>query len=134
MAQVRARQVFTPMPGVGQQAAVLAVPRLDRFAGRVVPNARSRVNVRSGELRDSIGHTPARAVGTQARTEVFARAKHAIYVELGSRPHEIRPRRAKALRFTIGTRVVFAKRVWHPGTAPTRFLSGAVNEELSRGI
>lgn len=134
MGQVRARMVFTPPPGTAQQAATLAVPRLDRFAGRVVPNARGRVNVRSGELRDSIGHTPARAVGTQARTEVFARAEHAIWIHEGTRPHEIRPRRAKALRFTIGTRVVFARRVWHPGTTANPFLRDAIREELNHGL
>lgn len=134
MGQVRARQVFTPIPGVGERAAVLAVPRLDRFTERAVFNAKERVNVRSGSLRESIGRTPARAVGTKAVADVFARVEHAIYVEMGTRPHEIRARRAKALRFWWRGRIVFRQRVWHPGTTGTKFLSGAVTEELRRGL
>jgi hypothetical protein len=39
----------------------------------------------------------------------------ANYQEYGTRPHVIRPRRAKALRFVVGGRVVFAAKVNHPG-------------------
>ncbi|MEU7093033.1 hypothetical protein [Kitasatospora aureofaciens] len=46
----------------------------------------------------------------------------------GTRPHIIRPRRAKALRFEIGARVVFARLVHHPGTRPNNFLVRALRE------
>jgi hypothetical protein len=36
-------------------------------------------------------------------------APYAAVVEFGSRPHTIRPRRAKALRFEVGGHVVFAR-------------------------
>ncbi|MDN3056844.1 hypothetical protein PH213_20280 [Streptomyces sp. SRF1] len=48
------------------------------------------------------------------------------YVLNGTRPHLIRPRRAKALRFKLGGRVVFAKLVRHPGTKPNDFLGKAL--------
>lgn len=41
----------------------------------------------------------------------------AQYLEYGTRPHRIVPRNAKALRFEIGSRIVFAKSVNHPGTS-----------------
>lgn len=41
----------------------------------------------------------------------------------GSRAHEIRPRRAKVLRFVQNGRVRYAHRVWHPGTKPNRYLT-----------
>ncbi|MDH6489676.1 hypothetical protein [Streptomyces sp. SAI-127] len=51
----------------------------------------------------------------------------------GTRPHIIRPRRAKgrnnrpaALRFEVGGDVVFAKLVRHPGTRPNPFLQRAL--------
>ncbi len=44
----------------------------------------------------------------------------------GARPHIIRPRRAKALRFVIGGRVVFARKVNHPGSVGTQFLRNAL--------
>ncbi|MFF1964315.1 hypothetical protein ACFVW5_11985 [Streptomyces sp. NPDC058232] len=46
----------------------------------------------------------------------------------GARPHIIRPRRAKALRFEVGGRVVYAAYVRHPGTKPNNFLKRALRE------
>lgn len=47
--------------------------------------------------------------------------KYAGYVEYGTRPHIIRPRRRRALRFRVGGAVVFARRVNHPGTKPYKY-------------
>jgi hypothetical protein len=49
-----------------------------------------------------------------------------IYVIKGTRPHIIRPVRAKALRFMVGGRVVYARIVRHPGNAPNDFLTRAL--------
>lgn len=38
------------------------------------------------------------------------------FLDEGVKPHVIRPRRAKVLRFVVGGKVVFARRVMHPGT------------------
>lgn len=52
----------------------------------------------------------------------------AVYEHDGTRPHIIRPRNRKALRFPAsgsrpgGVAVVFAKQVRHPGTTGSRFL------------
>lgn len=46
----------------------------------------------------------------------------AHYVMNGTKPHEIRPRNKKVLRFTVGGTVVYARRVDHPGTKPNPFL------------
>ena len=50
------------------------------------------------------------------------------YVLDGTRPHIIRPRRARALRFDLGGRTVFAAVVHHPGTRPNNFLLRALRE------
>ncbi|MFC8466008.1 hypothetical protein [Streptomyces sp. NPDC057250] len=44
----------------------------------------------------------------------------------GTRPHLIRPRRKKALRFQAGGGVVFAKLVRHPGTKANNYLLRAL--------
>lgn len=49
-----------------------------------------------------------------------------IFVLKGTRPHLIRPRRAKALRFDVGGTTVFAKLVHHPGTRPNDFMARAL--------
>lgn len=53
-----------------------------------------------------------------------------LFVLNGTRPHIIRPRRAKALRFEVDGQVVCLKIVRHPGTSrttswPAHFASGA---------
>lgn len=54
-------------------------------------------------------------------------APQAWFLEYGTRPHKIRPKRAKALRF-IGRsgQPVFAKEVNHPGTKADPFMGPAV--------
>ena len=42
-------------------------------------------------------------------------APHALFVHWGTRPHEIRPRRRKVLRWAVGNQFAFARKVWHPG-------------------
>lgn len=49
-----------------------------------------------------------------------------MYVINGTRPHIIRPRYRKALKFKIGGRTVFAKVVHHPGTKKNDFLTKAL--------
>jgi hypothetical protein len=51
--------------------------------------------------------------------------RHAIWIEDGTEAHEILPRRRKFLRFVQNGRVRFAKRVFHPGTKPTKFVQAA---------
>lgn len=46
---------------------------------------------------------------------------YAEFVSAGTRPHVIRPRNARALRFNVGGVTVFATRVNHPGTRPNDF-------------
>ncbi len=41
---------------------------------------------------------------------------YGLYVREGTKPHEIRPKNKRALRFMMDDRVVFALRVKHPGT------------------
>lgn len=49
-----------------------------------------------------------------------------LFVINGTKPHQIRPRRAKALRFSVGGATVYALVVNHPGTKPNDFLGKAL--------
>lgn len=48
-------------------------------------------------------------------------------VQFGSRPHIIRPKNAKVLRFETKGNIVFAKFVNHPGTEPNPFIDRAMD-------
>lgn len=92
--------------------------------------------------------------GYLSRSEalVQASAAYAAYVELGTRPHVIRPKHARSLRFpasgvktTLGGRArtgevrrlgagayVFAGEVHHPGTKPQPFLVPGAKKAASK--
>lgn len=52
-------------------------------------------------------------------------AKYARFVENGTPPHDIAPKKAKALRFTVSGQTFFRKVVHHPGTAERPFMARA---------
>jgi hypothetical protein len=48
--------------------------------------------------------------------------EYALAHHEGTKPHIIRPDRAKALRFTSGSRIIYSRAVKHPGTRANRYL------------
>lgn len=61
---------------------------------------------------------------------VSAGAGYAVFVELGTRAHVIKPKFRKALRFPTAGGFGFAKRVNHPGTRARFFLRNAVQKTV----
>lgn len=53
------------------------------------------------------------------------RAPHAVFVQLGTRPHEISPKDKKALRWASGGEFIFASLVQHPGYIGDAYLISA---------
>lgn len=112
-----------------------AMREVAKRAQRVKEEARARAPVsdpskqltsrgQAQHMRDTIvtrihadAEGPAWLVGTDR--------DYAGYVHDGTPPHVIVPVRAKVLRFTTQGRVVFARRVNHPGTRPNPFLTDA---------
>lgn len=89
---------------------------------RIQTAARAQVGVRTGALKASIGISHERAVGGQL-VKVGSSLSYAYLHHEGSRPHRITGRPGGTLRFTRGTRIVYAREVMHPGTRPNRYLS-----------
>jgi hypothetical protein len=89
--------------------------RVENEARRLAPGG-----MKDG-IRSQIRYAEDGPVGTITSTHPAT-----IYVTYGTRPHEIRPVRARALRFTVGGRVVYAAVVRHPGTQPNHFLRDAL--------
>lgn len=110
--------------------------RLDIFAkgfvSTVSATAKTIAPVRTGRLKASIHPDPVRRSGPwRIDTGVSADAPYAAPVHEGARPHVIRPRHARVLRFEVEGRVVFARRVNHPGQRAQPFLSNAVHRVVS---
>lgn len=125
MASVKgADQLIARLHAMGQTDQVLRQMQL-----RTVREAKILVHRKTGHLGRSI--VPGRVRRDSA--EVEARTPYAATVELGSRPHIIRPRKAKVLAWG-GTRRLsgtlargskpthFAREVHHPGTRPYPYL------------
>ncbi len=83
---------------------------------------------RSGHLQSKTTWVPYKGKAIRIQNT----AKYALPIEEGSRPHVIRPRKAKALRFVVKGKVVFARKVNHPGNRPYRFLRAAAVAAGSR--
>jgi hypothetical protein len=119
--QLRARiEAITPNAGLLRKVALLAVREQKLLAPRKTGNLARTIHL---------------GAVTPTRAETIASADYAAYVEQGTRPHEIRPRNRKALRWAAdgasarlsgtprsGGRVRFAKRVMHPGTRAQPFM------------
>lgn len=89
-------------------------------------HARRLVGVKSTKLKASIGSRVVRS-NPGYNVEVFAggtpeTSKYVLAHHDGAKPHVIRPRRKKVLKFQAGGRTVFAKKVNHPGNRPNPFL------------
>jgi hypothetical protein len=60
--------------------------------------------------------------GNGGRVQLTNSAPQARILEKGSKPHVIRPRAKSVLRFEVGGRIVYTRRVQHPGTRPYNIL------------
>jgi hypothetical protein len=81
-----------------------------------------------GRLRDSIRHKQVN--GSGLTVTFYTEVPYARYVLDGTRPHEIRPRTAKALHWKDAGGDVFAQVVNHPGTRPNKFPERAIKPLL----
>jgi hypothetical protein len=68
----------------------------------------------TGQLEQSIGWMP---IGNNS-AEVFANAKHAPFVELGTKPHLIKAKNRQFLKIPTAGGFIFRKQVKHPGFRP----------------
>lgn len=103
----------------------------DRDAKRVARQVEARAKilapVDTGRLRASIKTKRTLSIRGPQYT-VYTNVNYAPYVENGTRPHVIRPKTKKALRFKVGGSFVIVAKVNHPGTRPQPFLGRAVRE------
>jgi len=99
---------------------------LRKSGERIAELMREKAPVRTGRLRQSITVR----LDTEKVT-VGPTVSYAPYVEYGTKPHIIRPVRAKALAFEVGGTTVFAKLVRHPGFAGRFFARGAYEQFIS---
>ena len=109
----------------GEQAQASARQVLGQGVALALQHARTTTAFkdRTGELRRSITRGQRSTWSHWLRAD----AKHAAYVEYGTKPHKIEARRARALRFVQHGELRFRRSVNHPGTKPTHFMDKAAD-------
>lgn len=102
---------------------------LRRRANRVAQRAR-RLGARHGSMGRYVQDPEIRGTGRHLTAVIRCTHPAAAWVIWGTRPHIIRPRRARALKFEIEGRPTFAKIVRHPGYRGDNFLAEALRDAL----
>jgi hypothetical protein len=102
---------------------------MERRVRRVEAEARRRAPGSMGD-GDNITVLIRSGPGGDFQGVINSRHPATLYVLYGTRPHVIRPVRARALRFTVGSQTVYARVVMHPGTRPDNFLVDALRAAL----
>lgn len=118
----------TFVPNLAGQAELLHSPsgpvgrHMIKLGNRLERLAKRDVGVKSGALRASIGsHMTLEATGLVMY--VGSSNRVALMHHEGTRPHIILPRTARALRFESHGKIIYAKKVNHPGTKANPYLS-----------
>ncbi|MDK1473610.1 hypothetical protein QNO07_09280 [Streptomyces sp. 549] len=117
----RVRRILLQPLGLVERDVRRRVRRVETAARRMAPGSMGQ----GQRIKGRVERGPEGYRGVVTSTHPAS-----IYVIKGTRPHVIRPRRAKALRFRVGGRTVFARVVNHPGTKPNDFLSKALREAV----
>jgi len=87
----------------------------------------AKAPVRSGRLLGSI-----RKIVSGNEAVICPTVPYAVYVEYGTRPHEIHPVRARVLAFEVAGKMVFTPIVHHPGTKPNPFIRETAEAVLEK--
>ena len=115
---------WRPAPGAAAQLDKASMDLLVKKARAVQREARRMAPGRMGRRVNAV------IVGKHVRVESSHPAT--MYVIKGTRPHVIRPRTRKVLKFHVKGRTVFAKVVHHPGTKKNDFLTKALRTVAAR--
>lgn len=116
--------------GEGRARAVavgMTAPEVAKVTRQVLNRAKILAPVRTGRLRAS-GKMDLRVTQNGPTGSVTFTVKYAQWVHDGTRPHIIRAKNKKVLRFKVGSQVLYRPLVHHPGTKPRPFLARALVE------
>ena len=100
---------------------------LFRSVHKVIDEGKS-FTPRTGHLQQSIRVDLSNV--NEGKAEIVADASYAQFVEFGTKPHVIKPKRRQTLRWATEEGYIFAKLVRHPGSKPYPFFRKAIEEGL----
>ena len=95
---------------------------LEKIGRKIVTGAKAQVGVRTGMLRSSIKMEHI-YYSSGAAIKIGSSLSYAHLHHEGSLPRLITPKNGEFLKFSRGTKIIYARQVAHPGTKPNRYLS-----------
>lgn len=111
----------------GESIDLAAAKVVRETAEAVVANAVAMAPKRTGAMADSI---TIRYINPTT-AEVGPASLYSLYVEMGTKPHVIKPKSpGGVLVFKVGGKTVYARSVNHPGTKPQPFMRPALEQAL----
>jgi hypothetical protein len=97
----------------------------------ILAGAKAMVGIRTGRLRRNI--TMRQGIrGRVQYVQVTADTTYALMHHEGTRPHEITGGVGRLVRFNVGGKVVYARKVQHPGTNPRKYLTVPMTRAVRR--
>lgn len=101
---------------------------LSKVAYLVKTAAQAQVGVKTGALKKSIKVGRHERKYNGQKITVGSNLNYALFHHQGTKKHVIYPKSGGVLRFSVsdsrgGSRVIYAKKVNHPGTKPNRYLT-----------
>ena len=115
---------------------------LNTTTSEMLEEVKANANYKTGTFVESFYQIPATSDGKKVVSSIGnSLVVHSLQgnsynlgylLENGTRPHDIFPLRANALRFTIDGKTVYAKEVHHPGTHPYLFYYNALENAKPR--
>ena len=104
---------------------------LRRIGLQILVGARSMVGVRTGKLKRSL-YMRQGLRGRVQYVEVGATDSKAFMHHEGTKRHDIRSDTGRILRFNVGGKVVYVRKVDHPGTKPNPYLTVPMRRAVRR--
>lgn len=98
---------------------------------QVLTGARAMVGVRTGRLKASLYMRHERTTRGQY-VQVGSNVRHALVHHEGARPRVITPDSGRILRFNQGGRVIYARKVNHPGFRGRKYLTVPLRRAVRR--
>ena len=111
------------------QSVLKRMPReiLEQGSAVIENDLQRNVPVRTGRLRNSI----TREVSDTSAV-IRTNSGYGRFVNDGTAPHIIYPRNGRFLRFEIQGKVIYAKRVRHPGFIGRKFVEQTLQESMPK--
>lgn len=118
-------QTLARIPKASERAVMALAERIHELAREGADK-----HTKTGALIDSLGHGPKRIPGGWEIGHDRQRAPHAIFVHWGAKPHVIKPKKRKILRWPGAGGFIFARFVRHPGYKGDPWLAHAADQAV----